>query len=116
MKIWMTIRQVLTVLAVAGLALKPIAPVMAGTGPAPMAMSESQDAMPAGMPCCPEKVPVPDCSKQCPLLALCSAFYLTATRGGEAVTPLYLTSVLPLINDAPSQGLAQPPPPKPPKS
>ncbi|TXN47424.1 hypothetical protein [Methylobacterium sp. WL7] len=87
MTFWLALRRLLPLLAVLGLALAPVTASAAASGMhAPMAVQGHVMAMPdevmddmAGMamdemPCCPKEQPdMPDCSKGCPLMALCLA-------------------------------------------
>nr|WP_279292686.1 hypothetical protein [Methylobacterium goesingense] len=84
---WLALRRLLPLLAVLSLALAPVtasaaaAGMRAPTGVHGHAMAMSDEAMDgmAGMamdemPCCPKERPdMPDCSKGCPLMALCLA-------------------------------------------
>ncbi|GJD31229.1 hypothetical protein PMNALOAF_2483 [Methylobacterium adhaesivum] len=84
---WLALRRLLPLLAVLSLALAPVTASAAAAGMrAPTAvqghtMAVPDDAMDdmAGMamdemPCCPKERPdMPDCSKGCPLMALCLA-------------------------------------------
>ena len=84
---WLALRRLLPLLAVLSLALAPVTASAAAAGMrAPMAVQGHAMAMPdeamddmAGMamdemPCCPKEQPdMPDCSKGCPLMALCLA-------------------------------------------
>nr|WP_276081743.1 hypothetical protein [Methylobacterium sp. GC_Met_2] len=84
---WLALRRLLPLLAVLSLALAPVTASAAAAGMrAPMAVQGNVMAMPdeamddmAGMamdemPCCPKERPdLPDCSKGCPLMALCLA-------------------------------------------
>ena len=87
MTFWLALRRLLPLLAVIGLALAPVTASAAAAGMrAPTAVQGHAMAMPdeamadmAGMamdemPCCPKERPdMPDCSKGCPLMALCLA-------------------------------------------
>ncbi|MCJ2020952.1 hypothetical protein MKK70_01380 [Methylobacterium sp. E-041] len=87
MTFWLALRRLLPLLAVLSLALAPVTASAAAAGMrAPMAVQGHVMAMPdeamddmAGMamdemPCCPKERPdLPDCSKGCPLMALCLA-------------------------------------------
>ncbi|MDN3591665.1 hypothetical protein [Methylobacterium adhaesivum] len=87
MTFWLALRRLLPLLAVLSLALAPVTASAAAAGMrAPTAvqghtMAVPDDAMDdmAGMamdemPCCPKERPdMPDCSKGCPLMALCLA-------------------------------------------
>ncbi len=89
---WLVLRRLLPLLAVLGLALAPMTAFAAAAGMrAPTAVQghtmampdEAMDEMAAmaldemamdEMPCCPKARPdMPDCSKGCPLMALCLA-------------------------------------------
>ncbi|MFD0935061.1 MULTISPECIES: hypothetical protein [Methylobacterium] len=87
MTFWLALRRLLPLMAVLGLALAPVTASAAAAGMrAPIAVQghamaapdEAMDDM-AGMamdemPCCPKERPdLPDCSKVCPLMALCLA-------------------------------------------
>ena len=111
------------VLAIAGLVLAPLArPTMAM--PSEMAAAahehgamdaQADMAMPADMPCCPDKVP--DCSKDCPLMALCMVGAMQAAPHGPALfIPLTIASALVPPNESDRAGLSQAPPPRPPKA
>jgi hypothetical protein len=73
-------------------------------------------AMPADMPCCPDKAPASDCGKDCPLMALClGSVVLSAPHG----VPLYIGLLADIIipgDDADLGSLAPTPPPRPPKA
>ena len=84
---WLALRRLLPLLAVLSLALAPVTASAAAAGMRVpmavqghvMAMSDEAMAEMAGMamdemPCCPKEQPdMPDCSKGCPLMALCLA-------------------------------------------
>jgi hypothetical protein len=93
---WLALRRLLPLLAVLSLALAPVTAFAAAAGMhAATAMQGQAMAMPdeamddaAGMamddmPCCPKERPtMPDCSKACPLMALCLAKVATGLPGG----------------------------------
>ncbi|WP_238231261.1 hypothetical protein [Methylobacterium thuringiense] len=95
MTFWLALRRLLPLLAVLSLALAPVTASAAAAGMhVPMAMKGHVIAMPdeamedmAGMamddmPCCPkERSDLPDCSKDCPLMALCLAKVVTGLPG-----------------------------------
>ena len=115
----MTIPKLLAALAVLALLLAPLArPAMAM--PAVMHATMGDHAsmeMTADMPCCPEKAPVPDCAKGCPLMAMCAAGSLQYMPTVSAlVVPFTLASVVIPANGANLDGLTQRPPPRPPKA
>ena len=92
MPIWLALRRLLPLLAVLSLALAPVtasaatAVVRASTALQGHAMAmpgEAVDDMAIDdMPCCPKEQPdMPDCSKGCPLMALCLAKVATGLPG-----------------------------------
>jgi len=89
---WLILRRLLPLLAVLGLFLDPVTASAASAGMrAPTAVQGHAMAVPdddmAGMamdemPCCPKERPdMPDCSKGCPLMALCLAKVATGLPG-----------------------------------
>lgn len=78
--------------------------------------AQTGTAMPADMPCCPDKAPASDCGKDCPLMALCMASATLTTRVGVPVFVARLAGVVRPGDDADLGGLAQAPPPRPPKA
>jgi hypothetical protein len=125
-----TIRRLLAVLMIAGLALAPVSrPVMAATAShgadqamademassemPPMAMA---DEMASDMPCCPPKAPMPvDCDK-CVFMAACTSIYLTAMSAFAFQPPLVASDAIALKrNDSLPDGLGHPPPEHPPR-
>jgi hypothetical protein len=110
------IRTALSVLALVGLILAPLArPAMAEV---PVAvMTADMAAMPTDMPCCPDEAPVPNCAKDCPLTALCMVgAVLSLPDAVELVTPHGPSSVVRPGIAAHLAGLSHPPPPRPPNS
>jgi hypothetical protein len=72
--------------------------------------------MPDGMPCCPEKAPMPDCGKHC-LMALCAATALPTLPAPAWEFPLMLaSSKLAARHDPALSGIPPTPPPKPPRA
>jgi hypothetical protein len=117
-----TIRGLLAILAIVGLVLGPIArPAMAVPMHTAVAsdqamVDEAAMAMPEGMPCCPKKSPIPDCDRDCLLMAMCAMQFLcNAVQTAGLVIPLGMTSVVSPGNDTDVAGLSQGPPPRPPK-
>ena len=106
------IRHLFPIFAVVGLILTPIA------RPA-MALAQDMHAamvMPADMPCCPDQVPMPDCAKDCPFMAMCAAqFVCSVPHGAGLVVALAFASIVVPGNDTDVAGLSQGPPPRPPK-
>jgi hypothetical protein len=125
MKLLTCIRYLLPGLALLGLIGAPLVrPAMAMTMPAAMHAAMSDDAampadaamaMPADMPCCPDKVP--DCAKDCPLMALCLAGTVLSLPSGAGLLVLVRLSSLVLPgNDADLASQGYGPPPRPPKT
>ena len=122
MKASTLIGRVFAVLAVAGLVLAPLTrPAMAmpseihATAHEHGAMhAHAGMAMPALMPCCPDKAP--GCGKDCPMMALCSVGALQAPHGLALLVPLAVASILVPPSESDRSGLSQAPPPRPPKA
>jgi hypothetical protein len=113
-----TIRRLFVVLALAGLILAPVARAavtMSADDHATMMDMSSGDTMDR-MPCCPEdKAPAaPDCAKACMMMCVVSSSQLIPATAGFLSVPLSSTR-LALVSDASLAGLAQAPPPRPPK-
>ena len=126
-----TIRRLLAVLMIAGLALAPVSrPVMAATTShgsehamtdemalSEMSSSAMADEMAGDMPCCPSKAPMPvDCDK-CVFMAGCMSKCFTGLT--VPVVHLFLTaadSIAQLRNDSRPDGLGRPPPEHPPRT
>jgi hypothetical protein len=121
-KLHSAIAYLLTLLALAGLLLAPVVrPAMAmsamdGAAVAEVMTVDANGMVMAGdMPCCPGEKSLPDCSKDCPLLALCVAMPLQHSEQGSLIVRRALVSVI--FPDEPSDltGLADAPPRRPPK-
>ncbi len=112
------IRRFFAWVAVAGLLLAPIVrPAMAMNTPIAMeaAAPGYADAM-DHMPCCPGKPSLPDCSKDCPLMALCAAAPLHCALQTGLIVPLVIASML-LPGASPELvSVADVPPRRPPKA
>ncbi|WP_431310985.1 hypothetical protein [Methylobacterium nigriterrae] len=83
-----------------------------------MATSDMAGMAMDDMPCCPHETPtMPDCSKGCPLMALCLAKVVSGLPSGIGlpVRVAIVEGVL-WIGDVPFDSLAQAPPPEPPRS
>jgi hypothetical protein len=126
-----TIRRLLAVLMIAGLALAPVSrPVMAETSshasmqamademaPSEMSAAAMTDEMASDMPCCPSKAPVPvDCGK-CVFMAACTSMCFA----GIAATishpyPISSDAMAIRRNDFLPDGLGHPPPEHPPRT
>lgn len=125
-KFRLTISRLLAAFAVLGLLVAPLAPpAVAMTVPGAVhtiasessAQLHSEMAMPDGMPCCPEKTPTSDCSKDCPLSALClSGIVLNVPTGAALLLPVGHTSLTFPQSDTVLTSLAYGPPPRPPKT
>jgi len=116
-----TIRRLLAVLMIAGLALAPVSrPVMAEMSShasmqaiademAPMAMADE-------MPCCPSKAPVPvDCDK-CVFMAACaSVLFAGVSATVSHPLPIVSETIALKRNDFWPDGLGHPPPEHPPR-
>jgi hypothetical protein len=118
-----TFGRLLSILAIIGLAVAPIArPAMAI--PAPMHTGVASDqamvdeaAMPEDMPCCPKESPIPDCDRDCPLMAMCATQFLcNAVQGLGLAIPLGPAGIFFPRNDSHVAGLSQAPPPRPPNT
>jgi hypothetical protein len=118
---WSLIPRLLSILAVVGLLIAPVASSAAAAMiHVPMgAMGDMQFvSMPEGMPCCPDQAPAaPDQQKSCPLAISCIASSVT-------LAPTAIASVLLLTkgqaiaphNDMERDVLAQSPPLRPPRA
>jgi hypothetical protein len=110
-----TVSKLLAAVALLGMLLAPFAPgAMVLSFPAPATAGMSM--MTGGaMPCCPDEAPAKNCMKSCPLLAMCVNQALPAQPGFMPRT--FKTQVTKLVaaNDAPLDGRAEHPLPKPPK-
>ncbi|MGU3404695.1 hypothetical protein [Methylobacterium brachiatum] len=110
MTLWLALRRLLPLLAVLSLALTPVTAPAATAGMHASMAAPATSSMPAGhhhgmvmddagtdamamagmamddMPCCPkEKAGKPDCTKGCPLMALCLASAASLLPGTVAV-------------------------------
>jgi hypothetical protein len=95
-KIWSVLPRLLSILAIAGLLSAPVATPLAAVtfADAPMAdMASITD----GMPCCPHQEPsIPDCQKNCPFAALCTAQCIPAVAAEAAFLIRKLAQAKPL--------------------
>ena len=121
-----TIRRLLAILVIAGIALAPLSqPVMADSSAdasmqvmademSPWAMA---DEMASDMPCCPSKAPTPVGCDRCVFMAACTSLGFVGMP--SAVVHLFLTAsddVASLQNDSWPEGLGHPPPEHPPRT
>ncbi|TXN25167.1 hypothetical protein [Methylobacterium sp. WL9] len=123
MTFWLAFRRLLPLFAVLSLALAPVTASAAAAGMrAPTAVEGHAMAMPDDamddMPCCPKERPdLPDCSKACPLMALCLAKVATGLPGGFGM-PVRLAVVegTVWVVTASFESLSQGPPSEPPRA
>jgi hypothetical protein len=121
-----TIRRLLAILVVAGLALAPVSrPVMAQMSPGAsmqvmtdeMSAAETADEMAGDMPCCPSKAPAPIGCDKCIYMTACMSKCFTGMS--TAVVHPFLTAsndIASLQNDSWPDGLGHPPPEHPPRT
>jgi hypothetical protein len=121
-----TIRRLLAILVIAGLALAPVSrPVMAemSSDASMQAMADEMspsamtDEMASDMPCCPSKAPTPVGCDKCVFMAACTSLGFVGMS--SAVVHLFLTAsgdVASLQNDSWPDGLGHPPPEHPPRT
>ena len=118
--LWSFFPRLLSILAIAGLLAAPVAtPSLAATmAVEPMAEVSGMVSMPEGMPCSPEqKQSVPDCLKSCPLATLCVAkIFPSAPKAPRLTLRLSESDVVAPANDVGRDSLAEPPPPRPPRT
>jgi hypothetical protein len=121
-----TIRRLLAILVIAGLALAPISqPVMAETSPDvsmptmtdDMSASAMTDEMASDMPCCPSKAPTPVGCDKCVFMVACTSLCFVG-MSSAAVHPFLTASddIASLQNDSWPEGLGHPPPEHPPRT
>jgi len=117
-KVRFVISTLLAALAMLGLVLAPLArPAMAmPAGLMAMAGDHTAMDMSADMPCCPDNAPVPDCAKDCPLMALCMAGTVLNLPASVGLLPPKLANVVLPTNETGLPGLNHGPPPRPPKT
>jgi hypothetical protein len=115
--------RILAILAIVGLALAPvvrpaIAVPVSKDMDATMNNSSIDSVIPDvadDMPCCPSKPALPDCSTDCPLMALCVAAPIHfVSQTGLTVPLTFVTVVFPGVHSD-LVSTAQAPPRKPPK-
>ena len=110
-------------LAIVGLALAPVvqqAMAVQASKEMPAAMSGSAaDVVIADatddMPCCPSKPALPDCGKECPLMALCVNAPIHFVSQTELTVPLTFVTVVFPGSQCDLVSIPQTPPRKPPK-
>jgi hypothetical protein len=113
------IRRILAFVAIAGL----VAVAMSMNAPSTMGSSADSGmamppdvAMPSDMDCCPKKTHLPDCGKNCPFMAACMGVGMQTERDTSFSIPLVPISTLVPGRQRDLDGLAQPPPTRPPKA
>jgi hypothetical protein len=121
-----TIRRLLAILMIAGIALAPLSqPVLADSSAdvSMQAMADNMspsamtDEMASDMPCCPSKAPTPVGCDKCVFMAACTSLGFVGMS--SAVVHLFLTAssdVASLQNDSWPEGLGHPPPEHPPRT
>jgi hypothetical protein len=123
MRIRSAFGSILAVLAIVGLALAPVVrPAMAVPTTTDVRASMSGAAVDTDiadavddMPCCPGKPALPDCSKDCPLMALCvTAPIHFVAQTGLIFPDTFVTVVFPGAHSD-LVSIAQAPPRRPPK-
>jgi hypothetical protein len=118
-KLRLAIPRLLAAFAILGLLLAPLAGPATAMPAGTMTMADDHGAMDmsADMPCCPNKGSLPDCAKDCPLMALCLAgSVLNLPASGGLLMPLELASLVFPGNEPGLPGLNHGPPPRPPKT
>ena len=109
----------LALLAIGGLALAPMArSAMAMPATAHSSMAQPMAAPAAGlddMPCCPHKSSLPDCNKDCPLMALCVTAPLHFASQIGLMAPLTFAGIVFPGDQSDLVSVADAPPRKPPK-
>jgi len=121
-----TIRRLLAILVIAGIALAPLSPPVMADSSADASMqvmadnmsaSASTDEMASDMPCCPSKAPTPVGCDKCVFMAACTSLGFLGMS--SAVAHLFLTAsddLASLQNDSWPEGLGHPPPEHPPRT
>jgi hypothetical protein len=114
MKVRVCLPKLLLILAILGLAARPLTTMVHGPAAAAASMAE----MPEGMPCCPdEQPPVSDCQKACLLMAACATKCFSAVPAFSPVDfslPTDLT--FQPANDAIADAMTVEPPARPPRT
>jgi len=123
MRIRSAFGSILAVLAIVGVALAPVVRPAMAVPPAtdvraPMSGAavdtDIADAV-DDMPCCPGKPALPDCSKDCPLMALCVTAPIHFVAQNGLIFPVtFVTVVFPGAHSD-LVSIAQAPPRRPPK-
>ena len=105
------------VLVTAGLTIAPLAaPAMAGHSMTAKMQMEGMSDMSGDMPCCPDQQKNKGC-QDCPLVAICMMSALPVKPfTGAALIRLPSHQRLHMFDDVIADGLARPPPDRPPRS
>jgi hypothetical protein len=121
-----TIRRLLAILVIAGVALAPVSrPAMAEMSSSDASMqatademspSATMEQMASDMPCCPSKAPTPVGCDKCVYMAACASTCFTG-MSSTVFHPFLLASqsMASRPNDSPPDGLGHPPPEHPPR-
>lgn len=105
----------LAVFVIAGLVAAPLVTPVAAK---PLSNSEmtGMAAMPADMPCCPDKQKSNDCH-ECPVVAMCvSSMQAMPVTAGAILIRHPTRALLVAFDDIISEGLDRPPPDQPPRN
>lgn len=131
MKVRLALCRFLSICAIVGMVLAPLAAPVNSLGMGAATMGDaghsvmpdmvagaSAAGMADGMPCCPPETPaLPDCQKDCPLAALCLAkCFGGAVASSFAPIRIARAASLAAFDDAARDGLPQAPPPRPPQA
>lgn len=120
-KLWSFLARLLSILAILSLLIAPMAAPAAAAmmDAAPTAGMDETAGMSKDMPCCPDQKPtLPGCQKSCPLMMLCNAkcFPGSLATGASSAALFTLVAALAPWDDAAPKLLAEPPPPRPPRT
>ncbi|MFO1151051.1 MAG: hypothetical protein U1E62_21965 [Alsobacter sp.] len=118
---WSFLRRLLSFVAALQLLTAPVAayPAAALTVAAGQAVMEEMTGQAEDMPCCPQqKQSLPDCQKSCPLATLCAVKWLAAAPEIYTSRAVILEPGLALapFDEAVRDLMAEPPPPRPPRT
>ncbi len=108
------IGRLLAFFAILGLLLGPFGSFMAGPATAAPVVMEMAEGMP-----CPDSPPaLPDCDKDCPLVALCMTAFtsIVASVDGSLAIPPIIGRKMPPHGYSPGASLHHEPHPRPPKA
>jgi hypothetical protein len=120
----LTLFRLFAAVALLGLLLAPLGrPLMADTGMSSAVAAQdgadmsgdSASAMPAGMPCCPDDTPMPDCSKHCQMAMCAPGVVLSLPALGWSFLSSPASSNLGVHQEPAPSGVSIAPLPKPPR-